>query len=91
MAHKLYVGNLPFATSEEGLRELFTAYGEVESAKIIMDNIKNRSKGFGFVEMETKEDADSAIEELNGKDYEGRTLRIDHAKPKKPRAPRPMA
>lgn len=88
MAKKLYVGGLPYSTSEVALKELFSQAGAVESAVIIMDKMSGRSKGFGFVEMATEEDAKKAIETFNGKEFEGRTLAVDEARPLEPRAPR---
>ena len=76
---KLYVGNLPYSTNESQLSELFSAYGEVVSAKII------ENKGFGFVEMGTSEEAQAAMDGLNQTVFEGRTLRIDEARPMQPR------
>ncbi len=77
----LYVGNLPWSTTEAQLRDLFAEYGEVSSAKIIEDRETGRSRGFGFVEMENG--ADQAIESLNGKDFGGRNLKVNVAKPKR--------
>ncbi len=88
MAKKLYVGGLPYSTSEDALKELFSEAGTVETATIIMDKMSGRSKGFGFVEMATEEEAKKAIETLNGKEFEGRTLAVDEARPMEPRAPR---
>ena len=76
MAKKIYVGNFPWSTTEDDLQTLFSEYGEVTSASIIRDRLSGRSKGFGFVEMEN---AEEAIQALNGKDYNGRTLRVDLA------------
>ncbi len=83
MAKNIYVGNLPFSTSNEDLNELFAAFGEVSSAKVIRDKFTDRSRGFGFVEMENDEEADKAIAELNGNEIEGRALKIDEAKPRR--------
>ncbi len=83
----IYVGNLPFSSTEEEVRDLFAAYGEVGSVKLISDRETGRPRGFGFVEMNDA-DADSAIQALNGKDLGGRTLRINEAQPRTPRAPR---
>lgn len=80
---KLYVGNLNYSVTDEDLTELFSSYGEVVSANIINDRETGRSKGFGFVEMGTGESAVSAKDGLNGTDFNGRTLKIDLAKPKK--------
>ena len=88
MAKKLYVGGLSYNTTEATLRETFAAAGTVETATIIMDKMTNRSKGFGFVEMATEEEAQKAIAELNGKELDGRTLTVNEAKPMEPRAPR---
>jgi len=88
MAKKLYVGGLSYNTTEATLRSTFEAVGAVETATIIMDKMTNRSKGFGFVEMATEEDAKKAIETLNGKELDGRTLTVNEAKPMEPRAPR---
>lgn len=88
MAKKLYVGGLSYNTTEVALKETFSAAGTVESATIIMDKMTNRSKGFGFVEMSTDEEAKKAIETLNGTELDGRTLTVNEAKPMEPRAPR---
>jgi len=80
MAHKLFVGGLPFATSNERLRELFAGIGTVESATVVTDRDTGRSRGFGFVEMATAEEAERAIAQLNGKDFEGRRLQVELAK-----------
>ena len=88
MAKKLYVGVLSYDTTEATLRSTFEAAGTVESAAIIIDKMTNRSKGFGFVEMATEEEAQKAIETLNGKELDGRTLTVNEAKPMEPRAPR---
>jgi RNA recognition motif-containing protein len=85
MESKLYVGNISWNATEENLRELFETCGEVVDAKIIKDRDSGRSKGFGFVEMGSKEDADKAIAELNDKDLLGRNLKVNVAKPKQPR------
>jgi RNA recognition motif-containing protein len=94
VASKLYVGNLPFTTDENALKELFQASGEVETVKIVRDSYDGRSKGFGFVEMSKDMEADKAVESLNGMEVVGRTLRVDWAKsrPKKENTPsrRPM-
>ncbi len=81
MVKTLYVGNLPYTTSESSLRELFEAHGEVTSVKIITDRETGRSRGFGFVEIDS-EAADKAIDALNGYSLEGRTLRVNEAKSK---------
>lgn len=81
MAKKLYVGGLSYDTTEEGLKEAFSQAGKVESAVIITDKMSGRSKGFGFVEMSTEKEAEAAIEMLNGKDLDGRVIRVDEARP----------
>lgn len=88
MAKKLYVGGLPYSTTEDALREAFSKAGNVESATIIMDKMTGRSKGFGFVEMSNDEEAQAAIEMWNGKEFEGRNLTVNEARPMEPRAPR---
>ena len=88
MAKKLYVGGLPYSTSEDELREAFSQAGAVESATIIMDRMSGRSKGFGFVEMSTDEEATAAIDMWNGKELDGRALTVNEARPMEPRAPR---
>lgn len=85
MGNKLYVGNLPFSATEEGLAEKFAAFGAVTSAKVIKDRETGRSKGFGFVEMETDNDAQSAIQALNGSDMNGRNILVSEARPQEPR------
>ena len=80
MAQKLFVGGLPFATSNDQLRDLFAEIGEVASATVVTDRDTGRSRGFGFVEMATPEAADEAINRLNGRDYEGRRLQVEKAK-----------
>ncbi|HEV2911793.1 MAG TPA: RNA-binding protein [Pyrinomonadaceae bacterium] len=82
MATKLYVGNLSFRTSGDELREMFSQAGTVESASVIEDRETGRSRGFGFVEMATAEEAAKAIEMFNGKDLGGRNLTVNEAKPK---------
>lgn len=81
----IYVGNLSYQMTEEELKETFASYGDVKSAKIIIDRNSNRSKGFGFVEMDSNEDATKAIEELNNKEVAGRNLRVNEARPREPR------
>ena len=88
MAKKLYVGGLSYNTTEATLRDTFAACGTIVSATIIMDKMTNRSKGFGFVEMSTDEEAKKAIETINGTELDGRTLTVNEAKPMEPRAPR---
>jgi len=79
---KLYVGNLNYSVGEEKLQEVFSEHGTVKSASLIMDRDTGRSKGFAFIEMSTKDEADSAISSLNGKDLEGRELKVNQARPK---------
>jgi len=85
MGKKLYVGNLPFSATEQGLQAKFAALGNVESAKIIMDRDSGRSKGFGFVEMADDDAAQDAINSLNGADFEGRAMIVSEARPQAPR------
>ena len=79
MAKKLYVGNLSYNTTEDGLRTLFSGFGSVSSAKIIFDRESGNSKGFGFIEMSTDEEATAAIAGTNGHEFEGRQLRVNEA------------
>ena len=79
----LYVGNLSYDMSEENLRSEFAEYGEVQSAKIITDKFTGRSRGFGFVEMNSDDEGKKAMEELNGKDFEGRQLVVNEARPRR--------
>jgi RNA recognition motif-containing protein len=83
----IYVGNLSYRTEDADLKQLFSEFGAVKSAKVIMDRETNKSKGFGFIEMETADAGAKAIEALNGKESEGRTLRVNEAQPReeKPR------
>ncbi|MCX5752148.1 MAG: RNA-binding protein [Candidatus Krumholzibacteria bacterium] len=87
MSKKIYVGNLSFDTNDEKLNQLFAAFGQVTSANVIMDRLTGRSRGFGFVEMENNAEADKAIAALNGKDVDGRALKVSEAQPRedKPR------
>jgi RNA recognition motif-containing protein len=87
-AAKLYVGNLSYSTSEDSLRKLFEAHGEVVSVNLITDRDSGRPKGFGFVEMGSEEEAKAAKDALNGTDLDGRALNVDIAKEPAPRAPR---
>ena len=82
MNKKLYVGGLAYAVNDEALKSLFATIGAVESAKVITDFDSGRSKGFGFVEMVAEEDANTAIQKLNGSIHEGRTITVSEAKPK---------
>ena len=88
MNKKLYIGSLSYDTTEDSLRDFFSKAGKVESAAIIIDRISNRSKGFGFVEMSTEEEAQKAKETLNGKELDGRAIVVDEARPMEKRAPR---
>ena len=85
MAKKLYIGGLPYSTTEDQLREAFSQAGTVSSAVIIMDKMSGRSKGFGFVEFDSDDDATKAIDMWNGKDFGGRTLTVNEARPMEPR------
>ena len=85
MAKKLYVGNLGYDVSQSDLEQLLGQYGQVEDAVVIMDRMSGRSKGFGFVTMAEDADATSAIAELDGKDYSGRALKVNEAKPREER------
>lgn len=87
MAISIYVGNLSFDVNEDQLQELFEGYGRVDSAKIIIDRITGRSRGFGFVEMPDRDQAMRAIDELNSKDFFGRSLRVNEAKAKRDTRP----
>ncbi|MBS3821010.1 MAG: RNA-binding protein [Phycisphaerae bacterium] len=82
---KLYVGNLPYDVTDGDLDQLFNQHGDVQSAVVITDRMSGRSKGFGFVEMSDAAQADAAIEALNGKDFGGRNLTVNEAKPRKDR------
>lgn len=86
MGNKIYVGNLPFSATSDSLNELFAQFGKVDSAKIVMDRDTGRSKGFGFVEMSSGEEAAAAIEKLNGTDMGGRSLVVNEARPMEPRS-----
>ena len=79
MAKKLYVGNLSYNTTEDGLRNLFSGFGTVASAKIIFDRESGNSKGFGFIEMSSDDEASAAITGTNGKEFDGRQLRVNEA------------
>src|SRR5256885_13497100 len=87
MATKLYVGNLSVQTTSEDLKEHFSKAGNVESASVVEDRMTGRSRGFGFVEMATAEEAAAAIEQLNGKDFGGRNLTVNEARPRTDRGP----
>lgn len=81
MSKKIYVGNLTYTAREDDVRELFEKFGEIESVKLIMDNMTGRPKGFGFVEMTSDEEADKAIAALNGSAFMERTLNVSEARP----------
>ena len=87
MATKLYVGNLSFQTTSDELRDHFAQAGNVESASVVEDRMTGRSRGFGFVEMATAEEAAAAIEQLNGKEFGGRNLTVNEARPRTDRGP----
>ena len=82
MEAKLYVGNLPYTTTDGDLQSLFAQAGTVTSASVVKDRDSGRSKGFGFVEMSTAEEAQQAISQLDGKDFQGRTLKVNIARPR---------
>jgi RNA recognition motif-containing protein len=88
MAMKLYVGNLAFQTSSEDLQQLFAQAGTVESASVVEDRETGRSRGFGFVEMATKEEGEAAIQQFNGKEVNGRNLNVNEARPREDRGGR---
>lgn len=88
MAKKLYVGSLPYSVTEDSLREHFSQAGTVTAAQVIIDRMSGRSKGFGFVEMSSDEEAQAAIEMFNGKELDGRTLVVNEARPMTERPPR---
>ena len=79
---RIFVGGLPYSTSDKELEELFSAHGTVESARIVTDRMTGRSRGFGFVEMSNEAEANEAIERLNGTQYEGRSLTVNEARPR---------
>ena len=85
MGKRIFVGNLPFSANDQVLNDTFAQYGTVESAKVIVDRASGRSKGFGFVEMSTEAEALTAIEKLNGAEYEGRSITVNEAKEMQPR------
>jgi RNA recognition motif-containing protein len=87
MNNKLYVGGLPYSTTENQLQELFATHGSVQSARIITDKLTGRSKGFGFVEMASASEAQEAIRALDGKDFDGRNLTVNEARPQERRPP----
>lgn len=85
MSQKLFVGSLSYSATSDDLQEAFAAFGTVESANVISDRDTGRSKGFGFVEMTSEEEAQAAIDGLNGKDLKGRPVNVSVAKPREPR------
>src|SRR5436190_20791740 len=87
MGKKLYVGNLSYDISDNELKEMFAPHGTVRSAQVIADRDTGRSKGFGFVEMSTDQEAQKAIEALNGKEFAGRALTVNEARPREERGP----
>ncbi len=86
MGSKIYVGGLPYSATESQLNDLFAPHGTVESARVITDKFTGQSRGFGFVEMSTGEEAQQAIAALNGTQMDGRTLTVNEAKPQEPRS-----
>jgi RNA recognition motif-containing protein len=86
MNKKLYVGGLPYSVTNGQLTELFQSHGTVESAKVITDKYTDRSRGFGFVEMSTQQEAEQAIQALNGTELEGRSLTVNESKPRENRS-----
>ncbi len=89
MSMKLYVGNLAYSTTNDSLRTMFSEFGDVQSAQVVMDRDTGRSKGFGFVEMASDQASQAAIAGLNGKDVGGRQLTVNEAKPREDRGRRP--
>jgi len=87
MGKKLYVGNLTYAVTDSELSTMFSAHGTVESAQVIMDKVTGRARGFAFVTMNTQEAATAAISALDGKDFQGRALTVNEARPREERAP----
>ena len=86
MGRKLYVGNLPYSATESSVTEKFAGSGTVESCKLISDRDTGRSRGFGFVEMATDAEAQAAIENLDGSDYDGRPMKVNEARPQQKRS-----
>jgi len=86
MGKRLYVGNLSYNTDSSGLEQLFSQHGSVQSAEVVSDRMTGRSKGFGFVEMGTEEEAQAAIAALHGQEYDGRALTVNEAKPREERS-----
>jgi len=88
VSKKLYVGNLPYNTTDDSLKQFFASAGEVTSANVIIDKMTGRSRGFGFIEMANDDEADKAVETFNGQDFEGRKLVVNEARPLSERPPR---
>ncbi len=86
MGKKLYVGNLSYQVDKSALEQLFSQFGQVQTAEVVMDRETGRSKGFGFVEMGTEQEAQAAIAALSGKEHEGRALTVNEARPREPRS-----
>lgn len=86
MGKKLYVGNLPYSVSDSDLSQMFEAHGDVQSAQVIMERETGRSKGFGFVEMGSDQEAQAAINALNGQEINGRALTVNEARPREERS-----
>ncbi len=82
----IYVGNLSYSTTDDGLRQAFEQFGQVSSASVIKDKYSGESRGFGFIEMPSKEEAEKAIAEMNGKELDGRTITVNEARPRTDRA-----
>lgn len=85
MAKKLYIGNLPYSVDDAALHSKFSEFGNVDSARVIMDRETGRSKGFGFVEMGSDDEAEAAINNMNGKEFQGRAINVSEARPQAPR------
>jgi len=85
MGKKLYVGNLSFQTTDSTLMDAFSQFGTVESARVVTDRDSGRSKGFGFVEMSSDQEAEKAIQEMDGADFDGRNIKVNEARPMAPR------
>jgi len=85
MSKKLYIGNISYNTTDDSLKEAFSQFGSVESAVIITDKFSGRSKGFGFVEFSTEEEAGKAIKEMDGQEMDGRAIRVSEARPQEDR------
>ena len=85
MSSKIYVGGLPYATTDAQLQDLFAAHGAVESARVITDKFTGRSRGFGFVEMADEDSANNAIAQFNGQEYDGRNIVVNEARPREDR------